>query len=95
MYKPAPAAPTGAFTSKRQFMSPSPRIVSKAVMYQSDGQGRDSYITTTSGGLMPNQGKRLEYRDAFKKSLRNWNMMVSPSKRGSPKPRMGKSMGIA
>eukprot|EP00352_Strombidinopsis_acuminata_P008171 CAMPEP_0176370820 /NCGR_PEP_ID=MMETSP0126-20121128/24269_1 /TAXON_ID=141414 ORGANISM="Strombidinopsis acuminatum, Strain SPMC142" /NCGR_SAMPLE_ID=MMETSP0126 /ASSEMBLY_ACC=CAM_ASM_000229 /LENGTH=97 /DNA_ID=CAMNT_0017730037 /DNA_START=194 /DNA_END=487 /DNA_ORIENTATION=- len=93
MYDPAPADKSGAFSPIKQYVSPSPTIKARPVMYQSDGQGRDSYITTTSGGLYPNSGHRLEFRDAFKKSLRNWDLMVSqPKQRGSPKPARGKSM---
>ena len=44
-------------------------IDSKSVNYRTDGTGRDSYINLGNGGFF-NSGKKMEYREKFKSSLR-------------------------
>ena len=68
-YSPVKASPITTFHTKRIYVPPSPVIKSRGVYYHSDGSGRDNYIEMNSGGLN-NCGKMLEYRDAFKASLR-------------------------
>ena len=68
-YSPVPADKVGTFGSKRSWCPPAPIIKSRGVYYHSDGSGRDSYVGINAGGLT-NSRNFLEYRDAFKKSLR-------------------------
>ena len=42
-----------------------------AVYYRNDGTGRDSYIGSTSGGLMTNCSL-VDFKTAFKQSLRRY-----------------------
>ena len=44
-------------------------IKPRGVFYHSDGSGRDTYIGSNSGGLNNYTGQQ-EYREAFKRSLR-------------------------
>ena len=70
-YHPVKAAPVGSFLTKRRPpAAPRPAIVSRGIYYHSDGSGRDNYIEIDSGGLNYTSNK-LEYREAFKASLRS------------------------
>jgi len=69
-YKPVPAPPVGSFNTRRVANpAPSPVLHPMAVHYYSDGSGRDSYVVTTEGGLAQNY-RNIDYRTAFKQSLR-------------------------
>jgi hypothetical protein len=45
----------------------------KTIYYQSDGTGRDQYINVTSGGQFSTINTNFEYRENFKRSLRQYS----------------------
>lgn len=59
-----------SFLFKQEYLAPAPVIHSRAVKYRSDGSGRDLYVGINDGGLHAPGSKTIEYRDAFKRSLR-------------------------
>ena len=51
----------------------SPPAHSRAIVYKTDGSGRDGYINSNSGGMRNHDFRNQEFRAAFKKSLRTWD----------------------
>jgi hypothetical protein len=89
-YHPVNYAKPGKFmSSQKNFYKPrNPTIQSKAVLYKSDGSGRDSYVVTSSGGFS-NPSKLVNFKKAFVNSLREYNRpQTSYVKRG------GQSVGM-
>ena len=64
----------GAFPKPINYHEPSPIIHSKAIFYQSDGTGRDSYVTISSGGLH-NATSYGKFKTTFYNGLRNYGSL--------------------
>lgn len=47
-----------------------PHLHSKPIKYNQDGTGRDTYVKCNDGGLSTSKTHFVEYREAFKASLR-------------------------
>lgn len=50
--------------------SPSPVLSPMPVHYFNNGSGRDTYIGHTDGGLSHNQSRIVDFKTAFRESLR-------------------------
>ncbi|CAI2380772.1 unnamed protein product [Moneuplotes crassus] len=62
VFSPVKWPEVGSFSTKKQYSSPSPAKPVPIVYYKSDGSGRDSYITASSGGFHPEaMGKRVDH----------------------------------
>ena len=92
MYKTAQWPETGALHTVQRKPAPNPVMHSKPIFYRADGNGRDMYVVSTSGGNFSTMNHSYEYRDNFKRSLRSYERL--PLKGRAQRPIFSAKKGL-
>ena len=69
-YAPRKQLSPGRFIPQHRYSSRNTNLSPLPVHYHADGSGRDAYIATTDGGLSRNMNRMVDYKTAFRESLR-------------------------
>ena len=79
-FSPREQPKNGHFVTMKRLRPPAQPasvISPTAIHYHNDGSGRDTYVSNTDGGLTHNRNRLVDFRTAFRESLRKPDRLLT------------------